>query len=126
MPYPPGIECRWGAAAENAIFITARDGGKPRMKVGRRHNRIKYGDRLRPEMRVHGVPNRLPWKVAGEIKMRDLPARMHAGIGSACSGDRDALARKPGDGLLQRRLNRGAILLALPPGIGTPVIFYGQ
>src|SRR5579864_1705311 len=119
MPYSSCIEGRRRAAAENAIFIAACDGEKPRMKVGSRDSRIEYGDRLRPEMRVHGVPNGVHGKFASEIKMRHLPARMHTGIRAACPGDCDALARKTNDRLLQGRLNRRSILLALPSGIAT-------
>ena len=58
--------------------------------------------------------HRLDRFFAGQIEMRDLAARVDPGVGAAGALHHGALASEGEDGLLERRLNRLAVVLSLP------------
>ncbi len=77
------IEREIGAAVEDAIEIVALDGRGACVEIGRRLLGRQNGDRMRAQMRIERVAHGVGVPILGEIDMRHLPARMHAGIGAA-------------------------------------------
>src|SRR6202048_1675133 len=59
----------------------------------------------------------------GNIAMRDLRDRMHAGVGAARAVNANLLAADRLDRIFDRALHRGAIVLDLPAAIRRAVIF---
>ena len=93
--HPPGavlVERQIGAAIDDAVEIMPLDRREARVEICRGAFGGEHRDRLRPQMKVDRVAHRVGVPVLGEIDMRDLAERMHAGIGAAGAGDGDALA----------------------------------
>ena len=65
----------------------------------------EHGDRLRAQMEIDAVAHIAGIPVFGEIDMRDLTERMHAGIGASGAGDRDPLTGQGCDGIGQHALH---------------------
>src|ERR1700688_4854045 len=59
----------------------------------------------------------------GDVAMRHLPERMHAGIGAAGAVDANRFAADRLDRVFQRALHGSAIVLDLPAAEGAAVIF---
>ena len=78
---------------------------------------------MRPQMRIQAVAKSSRHKMLGNIAMRDLRQRMHAGIGAARAMDANLLAADRLDRGFQRALHRGAIVLELPAAERRAVIF---
>src|SRR4051794_21377843 len=78
---------------------------------------------MRPQMRVQAVAKPPRHKVFCNIAMRDLSQGMHPGIGTPRAMDANRLAADRLDGIFQRALHRGAIVLQLPAAERTAVIF---
>src|SRR5260370_11072539 len=78
---------------------------------------------MRPQMRIEPVAEAARHKMLGDIAMRDLSKRVHAGIGAACAIDADMLAADRLDRGFQRALHRDAIVLDLPAAKRRTVIF---
>ncbi len=74
-------------------------------------------------MRVQAVAKPAGHEMLGNIAMRDLPERMHAGIGAAGAVHANLLAADRLDRGLQRALHRGAVVLDLPARERRAVIF---
>src|ERR1700674_4889014 len=74
-------------------------------------------------MRVQTVAKPAGHKMFRDIAMRDLPQRMHAGIGTARAMNANLLAADRLDRRLQRALHRGAVVLNLPAAERRAVIF---
>src|SRR6185437_13345608 len=121
-PDAVGLERQIGAAVDDAVEIVALDGRKSRVEVVRDLFGRKHGDRLRAQMKVDGVAHRVGVPLFGEIDMRDLAERMHARIGAAGAAHRGALGGECRDGVGQRALDRGTVVLRLPAHIRRAVI----
>ena len=65
-------------------------------------------------MRVQPVAESSRHEMFGNVAMRDLRQRMHAGIGAAGAVNADLFAADRLDRVLQRALHRRAVLLDLP------------
>ena len=74
-------------------------------------------------MRIQAVAKPARHKMLCNIAMRDLPQRMHAGVGAARAMDANLLAADRLDRGFQRALHRGAIVLDLPAAERRAVIF---
>ena len=61
--------------------------------------------------------------VPGDVDVGDLAEGVDAGVGAAGAGDVHRLGAKFEDGVFERTLDRGAVVLTLPAGEGTAVIF---
>src|SRR5665647_1836038 len=81
---------------------------------------------MRPQMRVQPVAESSRHEMFGDIAMRDLAQRMHAGVGAARAVNADLLAADRLDRVFQRALYRRAVLLDLPAAERRAVIFDGQ
>src|ERR1700716_867112 len=81
---------------------------------------------MRPQMRIEAVTKPPRHKMFGNIAMRDLCQRVHAGIGAAGAVNANMLAADRLDRVFQRALHRGAIVLDLPAAERCAVIFDGQ
>ena len=93
-PGAAALEREIGAAVDDAIEIVALDRREARVEVvgdllGREHR-----DRMRAQMRVERIAHGVASPVLGEIDMRDLAERMHAGVGAPGAADVHALARR--------------------------------
>ena len=77
-------------------------------------------------MDIERVAHGVAVPILGEIDMRDLAERVHAGIGAPGAGDGDALAGEGRDRLGEHALHRGAVVLHLPADKGRAVIFDGE
>ena len=71
-------------------------------------------------MRVQPVAKPARHEMPGNIAMRDLAQRMHAGIGAAGAVDAHLFAADRLDRGLQRALHRGAVVLICQPENGAP------
>src|SRR5664279_174553 len=78
---------------------------------------------MRPQMRIQAVAEAARHKMFGNVAMRDLAQRMHAGVGAACAMNANVLAADRLDRGFQRALHRGAIVLDLPAAERRAVIF---
>ncbi len=74
-------------------------------------------------MRIEAVAKSSRHKMLGNIAMRDLPKRVHAGIGAAGAMNPDRLAADRLDRVLERPLHRSAIILQLPAAERRALIF---
>ena len=78
-------------------------------------------------MRIDRVAQPIDSPVARKIDMRNLPQRMHAGVGAARAMDDGAHAAiDGGHGLFEALLHRNAIRLPLPADVRRTVIFDRQ
>ncbi|GLR40672.1 hypothetical protein GCM10007880_11880 [Mesorhizobium amorphae] len=75
------------------------------------------------QMRVDGVAHLVARPRLGEVDMRHLCGRMHAGIGAAGGTQPDLFAAESFDRLFDRLLHRRLIRLVLPAGKLAAVIF---
>src|ERR1700694_6204994 len=78
---------------------------------------------MRPQMRIEPVAKAPRHKMFCNIAMRDLPQRVHAGVGAARAVNANLLAADRLDRGSQRPLHRGAIVLDLPAAERRTVIF---
>src|ERR1700687_1260161 len=78
---------------------------------------------MRPQMRIEAVAQAARDEMFGNIAMRDLPQRVHAGVGAARAVNANLLAADRLDRGFQRALHRGAIVLDLPAAERCTVIF---
>src|SRR5437868_8839128 len=99
------------------------DRGKPCLEIIGHDLGCEHADRMRPQMRVEPVAQTPRHKVLGNIAMGDLRQRMNAGDGTASAVDTNVFAANRFDGLFQRALHRGGIVLDLPAGERRAVIF---
>ncbi len=77
-------------------------------------------------MRVQPVAKAARHEMFGNIAMRHLRQRMHAGVGAARAMNANLLAADRLDRGFQRALHRGAIVLDLPAAERRAVIFDGE
>ena len=77
-------------------------------------------------MRVQAVAKPARHEMPGNVAMRDLRQRMHAGVGAAGAINANLLAADRLDRVLQRALHRSAIVLDLPAAERRAVIFDDQ
>src|SRR4051794_28947143 len=81
---------------------------------------------MRPQMRVEPIAKPARHEMLCDVAVRDLPPRVHAGIGAPGAMDADKLAADRLDCLLDRALDRGAVFLDLPAAERTAIIFDKQ
>ena len=74
-------------------------------------------------MRVQPVTKPPRHKMLGDVAMRDLPQRVHTGVGAAGAIDADLFAANRFHGIFQRALHGRGIVLDLPAGKRRAVIF---
>src|SRR5258708_24342503 len=74
-------------------------------------------------MEIDGGPHRVDSPLIGEVEVRHLAERVHAGIGPPRSRRANALAGEGQHGFLECSLHRRAVLLALPADERRAVIF---
>src|ERR1700704_738419 len=96
---------------------------KPRLEGIWHDPGTEHADRMRPQMRVQAVAKASRHKMFRDIAMRDLPQRVHAGVGAAGAVNANVLAADRLDRGFQRALHRGAIILDLPAAERRAVIF---
>src|SRR6516162_10722094 len=77
-------------------------------------------------MRVQAVAKPARYEVFGNIAMRDLPKRMHAGIGAAGAMNANLFATDRLDRVFQCALHRRTVFLNLPAAERGAVIFDGE
>src|SRR5258708_3135487 len=77
---------------------------------------------MRPQMRVQAVAKAARHEMLRNIAMRDLPQRMHAGVGASRAVDANLLAADRLDPGFQRALHRSAVVLDLPAAERAAVI----
>ena len=127
--HPPGtagIERQIGPAVDDAIEVMTLHRRRPGVEVVRNAFGCKDGNGMRAQMRIERVAHGIRVPILGEIDMRHLAARVHAGIGASGALHQRALAGKGchrgGKHALHSRL-RG---LDLPAGKRRAVVFDGQ
>src|ERR1700675_356127 len=81
---------------------------------------------MRPQMRVEAVAKPPRHEMLGDIAMRDLRQRVHAGIRTSRAMDANRLAADRLDRGFQRALHRRTVVLQLPAAERTAVIFDGE
>src|SRR5258706_7026289 len=81
---------------------------------------------MRPQMRVQAVAKASGHKMFRNIALRDVPERVHAGVGAAGAVNANRLAADRLDRGLQRALHRGTVVLDLPAAERRAVIFDGE
>src|SRR5258708_5686766 len=74
-------------------------------------------------MEIDGGSHRVGGPLIGEVEVRHLAERVHAGIGPSRSRHANALAGKGHHGVLECSLDRRAVLLALPADERRAVVF---
>ena len=114
------LERQVGAAVDDAVEIVPLRRREARVEIvgdtlGRQHR-----DRMRAQMGVERVAHGVAVPVLGEVDMRDLAERVHAGIGAAGAADGDALAAKGGDGVGQTPCTDGPLSCTCQPTKGVP------
>ena len=122
-PGAAALEREIGAPVDDAIEIMPLRAEKRASKSSAHPLGGQHRDRMRPQMRVERIAHRVGVPVLGEIDMRHLAERMHAGIGAAGALHRDRLAAEGLDRRGQRALHRSAVGLDLPAGERRAVIF---
>ena len=82
-----------GAAVDDAIEVMPPVAENRASNVVRHDLRRQHADRMRPQMSVERVAHACRLRSAfADVEMRDLPQRMHAGIGAARAVDAHVLA----------------------------------
>src|SRR3954453_22931189 len=81
---------------------------------------------MRPQMRVQPVTKPPRHEMLCNVAMRDLPQRVHAGIGAPGAMNANVFAANRLDRLFHRALDRGAVFLDLPAAERAAVIFDEQ
>ena len=81
-----------GAAIADAIEIVALYRRETRVEVVGHVLGGEHGDRLRAQMEIERVAHGIVVPVLGEVDMRHLAERVHAGVGAAGAGNAGALA----------------------------------
>ena len=123
---PAPLEGQIGAAIDDAIKIMPLGGGEAGIEIVRHLLGRDDRDRLRPQMRVHGIAHGVGLPVLVEIDVGDLAERMHARIGAARSLHVDHLAAELRHRLLERGLHGRSVVLDLPADERPAVIFDGE
>src|SRR3974390_790981 len=77
-------------------------------------------------MRVQAVAKPARYEVFRNIAMRDLPERMHAGVGAASAMNANLFAADRLDRVFQRALHRRTVFLNLPAAERGAIIFDGE
>ncbi len=126
VPGQPAIMGERGAARNQPKQVAPFDRRKPRVKIVLDPGAIddRHPRRLQVVIQRLRQAKRVP--VLFHIAMGHLRQPMHARIGAPGRCDRVVAPLEPGQGSLDRPLNRGLILLALPSGISGAVIFHFQ
>src|ERR1700686_2869028 len=78
---------------------------------------------MRAQMRIEPVTKPPRHEMFGDVAMRDLRQRMHAGVGAAGAVNADMLAADRLDRIFQRALHGRTIVLDLPAAERRAVIF---
>ena len=115
-----------GAPIDDAIEIMALDGREARIEIRRDLFGREHRDRLRAQVKIDRIAHRVVIPIFGEIDMRDLAERMHAGVGAPGTGNNDALAGEGRDRVGEHALHRNAVVLRLPADKRRAVIFDGE
>jgi hypothetical protein len=92
-PSVAGVERQIGAAVDDAIKIVALDRRGAGIEAVRHPLGGQDRHRVRAQMRVERIAHGVGIPVLHEIDMRDLAARVHAGIGAAGALHQDLFAR---------------------------------
>ncbi len=127
--HPPGaaaVERERRAAVDDAVKIMAGAGAAPGVETGIGGLGLENRDRMGMKQRVQPLAETEWIPCALKVDMRDLAQRMHAGVGAPGAMGGRALARHGEKRVLQRLLDRKAILLALPADERRAVIFEGE
>ena len=120
---PPGaadVEREVGAAIGDPIEIMPLLRGEPRLETVRHDFRTEHADRMRPQMRVQAVAKPARHEMLGNIAMRDLPERMHAGIGAAGAVNANLLAADRLDRVSSAPCTEGPLSWICQPQNGAP------
>src|ERR1700687_398393 len=117
------VECKVGAAVDDAIKVMPFDGGEPGVEVRRRAFRGQHHDRLRAQVEIDGVAHGLSFTVLGEIDMRDLAQSVHAGVGPSGGADYNPLGGEGRNRIGEDGLHLDAVVLRLPANKKRAVIF---
>ena len=124
--HPPGaaaIERERRAAVDDAIEIVAGAGAASGVEIGVHALGLENRDRMGMKQRVETLAEAERLPCAFKVDMRDLAQRMHAGVGAPRAvGDR-ALGGHREQRVLERLLDRKAVLLPLPADEWRAVIF---
>src|SRR5271156_6977863 len=94
----------------------APDGATPRVEVVRGRLDLEHRDRASDEMGVDRLAQAPCAPFPAKIDMRDLAARMHARVGASGAVNGYRLPGQREKGFFEDLLNRGVVLLPLPPG----------
>ena len=86
----------------------------------------QHADRMRPQMRVHGVAHLVGAERLRQIEMRDLSLGVHAGVGASSAVHAHVLAAQRLRRLLEHALHRQVALLHLPAAERRAVILDGE
>jgi len=124
--HPPGailLKRKIRPPVDDTITVMTFDRREARVEIQRRALHGEHRDRLRPQMEIDGVAHGLGVPVLAKIDMRDLAKRMHAGIGPSGGADDGLFARERGNRGGENALDRGAVILRLPPNKGRAIIF---
>jgi hypothetical protein len=115
-------ECRARGPIQNHVAIGARLRRVPRMEV-HRHRAHPGNTDIGGQRAVgsHQPPAQRPGRA--RVEVRDLPAGMHARIGSSGADYRDGLGGDPAERRLDDLLDAGRGLLCLPARVPRTVVF---
>src|SRR5579871_1776558 len=115
--HPPGaavIERERRAAVYDPVEIMAGAGAAPGVEIGIGGFALENRDRMGMKQRVQPLAEAERVPCALKVDMRDLAERMHASVGAPRAMGDCALAAEGEERVLQRRLHRKSVLLALP------------
>jgi hypothetical protein len=112
-----------GTAVDDAVAVVALDRREARVERLRHHFGCEHRDRVRAQMRGHGVAHGVGVPALGKIDMGHLTERMHAGVSPPGPTDLDALAAERLDRCRQQALYRQAGVLHLPTHEWGTIIF---
>ena len=121
-PCAQAIEREIGASIDDTIEIMSLPCRHPRIEIIAYALRCQHRDRMRAQMRIQPVADGVGLDDFPQIEMRDLPERMHAGVGAAGALDRHIFAGELPDRDFDFALHGRRIGLALPAGKRRTVI----
>lgn len=121
-PYAVHFEHCGSAPGQDTIEIMSADGAEAGIERARNNTAVNNGDRLRAQMKIDrfGDTERIP--ISRQIEMRDLAARVYAGIRAARASDLYGLAAKRFDCANEVTLNGLSFGLDLPADEGRAVV----
>ena len=114
MPDLAAVEGGRRAAIEDAVAIAPPGRREAGVKAWCRKLDHGHDDGMRLEVEVERAAHLFGGLFVGEVEVRHLATRMHAGIGAPGAPDVHALSRKSEDRILEGGLDRRAGVLALP------------